>query len=97
MSRFAKAKLSFVEAKMKTPPASEDTGGVFHAFTSFEVAAPGKTNIEISFSFRLSQIVFRALLAVPAASEPWFRCNHFESSALNRSSFNRRKRARKRR
>jgi hypothetical protein len=80
MSSFAKAKLSFVEAKMKTPPASEDTGGVFHAFTSFEVAALGKTNFEISFSFRLSQIVFRALLAVPAASEPWFRCNHFESS-----------------
>jgi len=24
---------------MKTPPASEDTDGVFHAFTSCEVAA----------------------------------------------------------
>jgi hypothetical protein len=42
MSSFAKAKLSFVEAKVKTPPASEDAGGVFHAFTSFEVAAPGR-------------------------------------------------------
>jgi hypothetical protein len=61
MSSFAKAKLSFVEAKMKTPPASEDTGGVFHAFTSFEVAALGKTNFEISFSFRLSQTVFSGL------------------------------------
>jgi hypothetical protein len=25
--------------KLKTPPASEDTDGVFHAFTSFKVAA----------------------------------------------------------
>jgi hypothetical protein len=24
---------------MKTPPTSEDIGGVFHAFTSFKVAA----------------------------------------------------------
>jgi len=44
MSSFAKAKLSFVEAKMKTPPASEDTGGVFHAFTSFKVAALEERN-----------------------------------------------------
>lgn len=34
-------------AKMKTPPASEDTDGVFHAFTSCEVAA-----LERQTSFR---------------------------------------------
>ena len=34
-------------SKMKTPPASEDTDGVFHAFTSCEVAA-----LERQTSFR---------------------------------------------
>jgi hypothetical protein len=29
--------------KLKTPPASEDTDGVFHAFTSFKVAALEQT------------------------------------------------------
>jgi hypothetical protein len=33
--------------KLKTPPASEDTDGVFHAFTSFKVAA-----LEVTISRR---------------------------------------------
>jgi hypothetical protein len=41
------------QSEMKTPPASEDADGVFHAFTPLEVAALGKVNFETPFSFRL--------------------------------------------
>jgi hypothetical protein len=35
---------------MKTPPASENTGGVFHAFTSCEVAALERQTLSRSVS-----------------------------------------------
>jgi hypothetical protein len=39
--------------KLKTPPASEDTNGVFHALTSLEVAALDEIKLAAAVSFRL--------------------------------------------
>src|SRR5713101_5168970 len=54
--------------KLKTPPASEDTDGVFHAFTSFEVAALEETISRRRF--RSGQIIWRDL------NRGWFRISH---------------------
>lgn len=60
--------------KMKTPPASEDADGVFHAFTSFEVTALGKSNFQCRLSFQR-----------PSKFPLIFFKVHCESPAWNRS------------
>jgi len=56
--------------KLKTPPASEDTDGVFHAFTSFKVAAlEGSTD---ECRVRSTLPIFNGQFPHPAGSRATF-------------------------
>jgi hypothetical protein len=69
---------------MKTPPASEDVDGVFHAFTSFEVAALERSTS--SRPFRSGErIIFRQFTGADffdLGGGTRFPCNPGKPSAL---------------